>query len=84
VRRIMGPRQSVSYSPVASTFSSSHINETPRRPKRKGKYQLAVGKYGNKKKKPIPPLPHFKNNCTCSNIWDQKHQTVSLGGRTKT
>lgn len=51
VRIIMGPRQSVSYSPAANTFSSSHINEIPRRPKRKGKYQLAVGKYASNKKK---------------------------------
>ena len=51
VRRIMGPRQSVSYSPAADIFSSSNVTEIPRRPKRKGKYQLAVGKYGSNRKK---------------------------------
>ena len=51
VRKIMGPRQSVSYSPAANKISSSHINEIPRRSKGKGKYQLAIGKYGSNKKK---------------------------------
>ena len=79
----MGPRQSVRYSPAANTFCSSYINEIPRNPKRKGKYQLAFEKYGSNKKKPHTSAVMFQKNCTCSNIWDQKHQTVSHG-RTKT
>ena len=69
VRKIMGPRQSVSYSPVANTFSSSHINEIPRRPVTR--------------RKPVPLLLRFTKNCTCSDIWDRKHQTI-LHGQTKT
>lgn len=43
----MGPRQSVSYNSATSTLSSTEI---PRRPKKRGKYQLAVEKYSTKKK----------------------------------
>ena len=57
VRRIMGPRQSVSYSPAANGFSA---NEIPRRPKRKGKYQLAVGRYGSNTKKPRSSAASFQ------------------------
>ena len=79
----MGPRQSISYSPAADTFSSSTVTEIPRRPKRKRKCQLAVGKYGSNKKKARSSAVTFQKNCMCSNIWDQKHQTVSHG-QTKT
>lgn len=48
VRRIMGPRQSITYSPTSNGFST---NEIPRRPKRKGKYQLAVARHGTDTKK---------------------------------
>ena len=57
VRRIMGPRQSVSYSPATNEFSG---NKIPRRPKRKGKYQLAVGRYGSNTKKPRSSAASFQ------------------------
>ena len=53
----------VSYSPAANKISSSHINEIPRRPKGKGKYQLAIGKYGSNKKKTRSSAATFQKNC---------------------
>ena len=40
----MGPRQYVTYSPSASSFSSSTGSEFPRKNKGKGKYQLEFQK----------------------------------------
>ena len=50
VRKIMGPRQYVSYSPITNSASSSRGTDF-RKHKGKGKYQLAVEKCGGSKKK---------------------------------
>ena len=53
----MGPRQSVGYNSAVCGMSS---NEIPRRPKRKGKYQLSVEKYATSKRKPHPNAYTFQ------------------------
>ena len=78
VRRIMGPRQSVSYNSAVCGMSANGI---PRRLKRKGKYQLAVEKYATSKRKPRPNTYTFQKKLlyVYSNIWVPMHPTISHG-----
>ena len=69
----MGPRQYVSYSPMANSLSFSQDTDF-RKYKGKGKYQLTVESVGDLRRKTVHLLSPFRRNYTYLIIEDKMHQ----------